>query len=135
MTMIRVRTLSIPTAAIVLALTLTACSGGAGGTASTATGPVGATVSAAPTAAESVGVGASPATTAVKVSANTASETEIASALEAAGVLNATRWAREVTEYRPYPLDDPTLQHLQDNLAKYNPDPATLAEILSALKP
>jgi hypothetical protein len=40
-----------------------------------------------------------------------------------------------VTEYRPYPANDPTLQVLQDNLAKYNPDPATLAGILSALQP
>jgi hypothetical protein len=69
------------------------------------------------------------------VSANTASESEIAAALAAAGVPNADRWAREVTEYRPYPADDPTLQVLQDNLVKYNPDPATLAGILSALQP
>ena len=41
----------------------------------------------------------------------------------------------EVTEYRPYPVDDSTLQVLQDNLVKYNPDPATLAGILSALQP
>jgi hypothetical protein len=50
-------------------------------------------------------------------------------------VPNAERWAREVEEDRPYPADDPTLQHLQDNLAKYNPSPATLAAILSALQP
>jgi hypothetical protein len=55
--------------------------------------------------------------------------------LTAAGVPNADRWAKEVTEYRPYPADDPTLQVLQDNLAKYNPDPTTLAGILSALQP
>jgi hypothetical protein len=70
-----------------------------------------------------------------KISANSASQAEIAAALTAAGVPNADRWAREVTEYRPYPADDPTLQVLQDNLAKYNPDPATLAGILSALQP
>jgi hypothetical protein len=70
-----------------------------------------------------------------KISANTASQAEIAAALTAAGVPNADRWAKEVTEYRPYPADDPTLQALQDNLAKYNPDPATLAGILSALQP
>jgi hypothetical protein len=38
-------------------------------------------------------------------------------------------------EYRPYPTDDPTLQKLQDNLAKYNPDAASLAAILAALQP
>ncbi len=38
-------------------------------------------------------------------------------------------------EYRPYDTSDPTLQHLQDELAKYNPDPATLAAILSVLTP
>ena len=66
---------------------------------------------------------------------NTASQDEIAAALAAAGVPNADRWAREVTEYRPYPTDDPTLAKLQDNLAKYDPNAATLQAILSALRP
>lgn len=70
-----------------------------------------------------------------KVNANTATRDEIAAALDAAGVPNASRWAREVEEYRPYPTDDPTLQKLQDNLAKYNPDAATLAGILAVLEP
>jgi hypothetical protein len=56
-------------------------------------------------------------------------------ALTAAGVANADRWAREVEEYRPYDAADPTLTHLQSELAKYDPDPATLAAILSALQP
>ena len=56
-------------------------------------------------------------------------------ALTAAGVPNADRWATEVMEYRPYAADDPTLQKLQDNLAKYDPDAATLAAILAALAP
>ena len=56
-----------------------------------------------------------------KVSANTASETDIASALSTAGVSNAERWAKEVVEYRPYPADDPNMTKLRDNLAKYNP--------------
>ena len=73
--------------------------------------------------------------TAAQVSANSATESEVASALAAAGVPNADRWAREVVEYRPYDTSDATLQKLQDNLAKYNPDPATLAGILSALVP
>lgn len=67
------------------------------------------------------------------VDANTASVGEIADALDAAGVDNADRWAREVEEYRPYPTDDPDLTRLQQNLAKYNPGDETLARILSAL--
>jgi competence protein ComEA len=69
------------------------------------------------------------------VSANTASREELVAALTAAGVPNADRWATEVMEYRPYATDDPTLQKLQDNLAKYDPDAATLAAILAALTP
>jgi hypothetical protein len=70
-----------------------------------------------------------------KVSANDASQAELIAALTAAGVLNAERWTQEVLEYRPYPFDDATLQKLQDNLAKYNPDPSTLQAILGALEP
>jgi hypothetical protein len=56
-------------------------------------------------------------------------------ALTAAGVPAADRWAGEIEEYRPYDATDTTLQKLQDNLAKYDPDPATLAGILSVLVP
>ena len=70
-----------------------------------------------------------------KISANTATTDEIIAALTAAGVARADRWAREIEEYRPYDMGDPTLQHLQDELAKYNPDPETLAAILSVLQP
>ena len=72
---------------------------------------------------------------AAKVSANTASDSEIESALAAAGVSNPGRWAHEVVEYRPYPTDDPNLQKLRDNLAKYNPGEETVDKIVSALKP
>jgi curli biogenesis system outer membrane secretion channel CsgG len=88
---------------------------------------------ASPAAATPVAGGS--AATISRVSANTASQDEIAAALAAAGVPNADRWAREVVEYRPYDASDTTLQKLQDNLAKYNPDAATLAGILSALTP
>jgi hypothetical protein len=74
-------------------------------------------------------------TDAAKVSANTASDSEIESALAAAGVSNPGRWAHEVVEYRPYPMDDPNLQKLRDNLAKYNPGEETVTKIVSALKP
>jgi hypothetical protein len=70
-----------------------------------------------------------------KVSANTASDKEIESALAAAGVSNPGRWAHEVVEYRPHPMDDPNLQKLRDNLAKYNPGEETLDKIVSALTP
>lgn len=66
-----------------------------------------------------------------KVNANTASESEIASALDSAGVPNASRWAREVAEYRPYSDDD--WQHLREELGKYNIDEPTFALIISAL--
>jgi len=70
-----------------------------------------------------------------KVSANTASEDEIAQALTTAGVSNPGRWAEEVVEYRPYPADDPDLTKLRQNLAKYNPGQETTDKIVSALTP
>jgi len=70
-----------------------------------------------------------------KVSANTASESDIASALSSAGVSNAERWAKEVVEYRPYPADDPNMTKLRDNFAKYNPGQETVDKIVSALTP
>jgi hypothetical protein len=105
--------------AVLLALALTACSS------STATDATSSGTTAA-TAAASAGA---------QVSANTASEDEIAAALEDAGVSNPERWAEEVVEYRPYPTDDPDLTKLRDNLAKYNPDEETTDKIVSALTP
>lgn len=70
-----------------------------------------------------------------KVSANTASESDIVAALNAAGVSNAERWAKEVVEYRPYPSDDPNLTKLRESLAKYNPGQETVDKIVSALTP
>jgi hypothetical protein len=71
----------------------------------------------------------------LKVSANTASEEEVAAALESAGVSNSQRWAKEVVEYRPYPTDDPNLTALRDKLVKYNPGQETTDKIVSALTP
>src|SRR5918912_1432844 len=68
-----------------------------------------------------------------KVSANTASQDAIASALRAAGVPSPNRWAAEVVEYRPYPLDDLGLAKLRENLAKYNPAQQTVDQIVSVL--
>ena len=70
-----------------------------------------------------------------KVSANTASEDVIASALKAAGVASPKRWAAEVVEYRPYPTDDLGLAKLRENLAKYNPAGQTVDQIVSVLLP
>ncbi|BDY30831.1 hypothetical protein [Mycolicibacterium mageritense] len=78
---------------------------------------------------------AAPAPAGTKVSANNASQDEIAAALDAAGVKNAERWAHEVVEYRPYPTDDANLTKLRDNLAKYNPGAETVDKIVSALTP
>jgi hypothetical protein len=100
-----------------LLLVATACGGSSGA----ATAPT--STSSTTTANAAVG----------KVNANTASMAEIQAALEAAGVPNASRWAREVTEYRPYPTNDPTFGSLIQNLAKYNPSPDVVNQIVSAL--
>jgi len=70
-----------------------------------------------------------------KISANTASEDAIASALKTAGVASPKRWAAEVVEYRPYPTDDLGLAKLRENLAKYNPSAQTVDQIVSVLLP
>jgi hypothetical protein len=70
---------------------------------------------------------------AAKVNANTASQDEVAAALAANGVPNASRWAVEVVEYRPYPTDDPSLAKLRQNLVKYNPAPGVTDEIVASL--
>ena len=105
---------------------------GCGG--STATSEKSTSASAATTQATSAGTAAGDPANA-KASANTASDSEIEAALAAAGVSNAGRWAHEVVEYRPYPTDDPNLQKLRDNLAKYNPGAETVDKIVSALTP
>lgn len=118
-------------AAGVLALGLAAC----GGSTSTPATPAPATspAASAPSSASSAPTSAESA--AKKVSANTASEDEIAAALDSAGVSNPERWAEEVVEYRPYPADDPDLTKLRQNLAKYNPGQETTDKIVSALTP
>lgn len=112
-----------------LALLVTAC-GTSGASTTSATSDT-TTSAASPTA--SANASASASTSADVVDVNTASVDEIVAALEAAGVTNAERWADEVTEYRPYPTDDPQLGKLRQKLAKYNPGEDTLDRILSAL--
>jgi hypothetical protein len=119
---------------LIVVIAVAACASTFGGSTATPT-PAETTAGAASPAARSAAPTAASAATTAKVSANTATEAEITASLAAAGVPNADRWAREVTEYRPYPADDRTLQKLQQNLATYSLDRATLAGILSALAP
>lgn len=124
-------------AAGVLALGLAGCGGSTSAPSATApsapaTGSSPSSSSPSSTTDESTAA-AAPAVS--KVSANTASEDEIAGALESAGVSNPERWAEEVVEYRPYPADDPDLGRLREKLAKYNPGQETTDKIVSALEP
>ena len=123
--------------AFALAISISACASPTTGTDVNSTTPTTAATASATNAPATASDGATStaSSSAAKVSANTASTAELVAALEAADVANADRWAREIMEYRPYDSTDPTLQHLQDELAKYNPDPATLAAILRVLTP
>jgi hypothetical protein len=67
------------------------------------------------------------------VDANAATVAELTAAFEADGISNASRWAREVEEYRPYPTDDPTFAKLREKLKKYNPSSAVVDQIVAAL--
>jgi hypothetical protein len=87
-----------------------------------ATAPVAATARATTTASA-----------AKKVNANTASEAELLSAFQAANISNAARWVKEVMEYRPYPTNDPTFAKLRGELAKYNPGPGVVDQIVATL--
>jgi hypothetical protein len=120
--------LALTCVTVVLTLAMAACGG--------STTPTGSAPAAAPTGStgSSGGTGSS-GSSATRVSANTASEEEVAAALESAGVSNAQKWAHEVVEYRPYPADDANLTALRDALAKYNPGQETTDKIVSALTP
>lgn len=69
-----------------------------------------------------------------KVNANTATRAEIQSALEAAGVPAAANWSREIVEYRPYAKDDTNWTKLRGELAKYNPAPGVVDQIVAVLE-
>ena len=66
--------------------------------------------------------------------ANNASVAELTAAFEAAGISNASQWAHEVEEYRPYPADDPDFVKLRGELAKYNPPPGVIDAIIAQLE-
>ncbi|MFN8584998.1 MAG: hypothetical protein U0446_06730 [Dehalococcoidia bacterium] len=85
-------------------------------------------------ATTTAGTTATAAAAAKKVSANNATIAEITAALEAAGVSNASRWAREVDEYRPYSTTDTNLNKLRQELAKYNPGPGVVDAIVATLQ-
>jgi 1-aminocyclopropane-1-carboxylate deaminase/D-cysteine desulfhydrase-like pyridoxal-dependent ACC family enzyme len=121
----------------VLAAALAACSGGTTTAPSAPTSTAAAPTTAAASAGSTVATAPNSASAAlgITVSANTASEAEIIAALQTAGVENADRWAEEVVEYRPYSADDAEFARLREELAKYNPDQATLEAIVSVLRP
>ena len=58
---------------------------------------------------------------------------QLQAAFEAAGIASAARWAKEVDEYRPYPVDAPDLPKLRKELAKYNPGPGVVDAIVATL--
>jgi hypothetical protein len=126
---VRVGALSL-LGAIVGAVVLSACSSPSP-TSQTAAAPAPLSTT-TPSSSPAGGAATSPAAV-PKVNANTASQDQIQQALEAAGVPNAARWAREVVEYRPYPTDDPSFAKLRQELAKYNPSPDVVDTIVASL--
>ncbi len=121
---------------IVPALALAACSD-AQAPASTATSISEATAAAASTPASTATSTATVAPSATparaKVSANNTSRAQLQAAFEAAGIASAARWAKEVEEYRPYPADAPDMPKLRKELAKYNPGPGVVDQIIATL--
>ena len=101
------------------------------GTSTAGTAP--AQTPAAATTAGTTPTAANSPNTAGKVSANNASIAELTAAFDAAGIANGSRWAREVYEYRPYDVSDPTMAKLRQNLAKYNPGPGVVDAIIAVL--
>ena len=71
---------------------------------------------------------------AAKLSANNAYRAELQAGFEAAGISNASLWAREVDECRPYPEDDPDLTKLRTGLAEHNADPGVVDAIIALLE-
>ena len=119
----------VASAALAGLVLLSACSSTASSGTAAAPTPVAKTTTSSSTTGAP---GAAPAAV-QKVNANTASRDEVQKALETNGVPNASRWAREVEEYRPYPTDDPNMGKLRQNLAKYNPGPGVVDQIVASL--
>jgi hypothetical protein len=119
---------SLSAVALAVCLAAGACGGSGGGTADPA-------VTTAPPAASGDAPVDGGTATSGRVSANDASREELAAALDAAGVPQAERWADEIVEYRPYPADDPAFARLRDELAKYDPSPELVDQIVAVLEP
>ena len=125
-----------PLAAGLLAclLALGACTGTTQETDSTAdTATTSSSAAADPSAAPGSATDPTTAAGTGQVSANDASVAELTEAFEAAGIDNAGKWAHEVEEYRPYPTDDPGMTKLREELAKYNPGPGVVDQIVATL--
>lgn len=75
-----------------------------------------------------------PTGTSAKVGANTATKDQLVAAMESAGIANASKWADEIIEYRPYSTSDASLTTLKGELAKYNASTDTIAKIISMLE-
>lgn len=120
------RTISVAGLGLTVAMIAAACSGAAASTPSVAPASAAGAPSTAPAAST-----AAAATS--KVNANTASQAELEAAFTAAGIPNASKWAREVTEYRPYPAD-PTWAQLRQELSKYNISQAVFDQIIAVLE-
>ena len=114
-----------------LALALAGCGGGGNEAPASSAAP---TATSAPAAGSAASASAAP-TGGQKVSANSASEDELTQRFEQAGISNAEKWADEVSEYRPYPADDPNFTTLRQELAKYNPGPGVVDQIVAVLQP
>lgn len=71
-------------------------------------------------------------TASAKVNANTATSAQLTAAFTKVGVQNASRWAREVREYRPY-KSDPNWAKLRQELSKYHIAQDQLTKLLSVL--
>ena len=123
------RTLLIGAAVFAVTLVLSACVGAAGTSGGTTAAPPAKTASTPATSGGAPAAG----TVTQRVNANTASVADMQRAFEAVGIPSAARWAREVEEYRPYPTDDPSFAKLRRELAKYNPGPGVVDQIVATL--
>jgi hypothetical protein len=111
------------TGAVLLALTLAGCAGGARGG------------SDAPGVRLPPSVAQGPAGDTDRTIISLASQQDVAAALRANGVANPEYWAKVVLVNRPYPPNDPSLSKLRQVLAEHHADQGTIDKITNALKP
>ncbi|MBC2638273.1 MULTISPECIES: hypothetical protein [unclassified Rhodococcus (in: high G+C Gram-positive bacteria)] len=118
---------------LVVVAIVSGCSSGNGDGSGNST-PSASAVPSTSTAARSSSTDSTTGATVSQVDPNTASESQIAAAFTAAGVANADKWAKEVTEYGPY-TPDTISDTLTKELGKYGIDQQTLHTILGVLAP